>query len=111
MSERPQSMLAKRVIEVLLGTIKTESDRAIKEENDSYLVELQNAKKLINKGCWTVRGANPYTDFMQQCMLGKSDGTLASTQEAMKKCAEGWSRLPEERKKGRKGEKAIYDYL
>jgi len=109
--ERPDSLLTPRVRKVLLDTLRSELDKAVETGDDAYMVELQKARKLVNKGCWTVRTANPYIEFMQHCMLGKSNGTLESTQQAMKQCAEEWRNLPEDQKKTLKKEKRIYDYL
>ena len=111
--EKPQSMLSAKVQQALLETIKSETEKALKEGDNAYLIELQNAQKLLQRGCWSVRKANPFLVHMEQCLPGKG-GDLKTTQEAMKECSEKWRKLPIEKKKEldvQAGELAIYDYL
>jgi uncharacterized protein YciI len=112
--ERPQSMLSPRVKQTLLEVIEREEERAIKENDTEYLVDLQNAKKLILRGAWKVRRDNPYLYFMAQCLLGRG-GSLKDTQQAMRECAEAWRNLSPEKKREfealAKNRLAVYDYL
>jgi len=74
-------------------------------------MELQRAKKLLKRGCWSIRKANPFLDHMRSCLKGKG-GTLKATQQAMKECSEKWRKLPPEKKKRVPEDAlAIYDYL
>jgi hypothetical protein len=110
---KPESMLTPKVKQVLLETIKSETEKAMKENDTAYLVDLQNAKKLIQRGAWKIRKANAYLVHMERCLLGHG-GTLKDTQEAMKKCAEEWRKLSENEKKRLEieaGELGIYDYV
>jgi len=106
-------MLTSRVKQLLVETIKKETEKALKEGDDAYLIDLQNARKLILKGAWKVRKDNPYLYFMEECLLGKG-GTLRDTQEAMQECALAWRELPIEKRReyeARAKGKAVYDYL
>jgi hypothetical protein len=97
----------------LLETIRKETERALQEGDHAYLIDLQNAKKLIERGAWKVRKANVYLVHMEKCLLGQG-GTLKDTQEAMKKCGEEWRKLSESEKKRLEveaGELMAYDYL
>lgn len=111
--DKPDSLLSERVKQVLLEAIRREEEKALEIGDDEYLVELQKAKKLVNKGCWTIRRDNPYLHFMRQCLIGQG-GTLEDTQEAMRRCAEKWRNLTEEERERYRAEakgKVIYDYL
>jgi hypothetical protein len=116
--EKPESMLTARVKQVLLETIKEESKKALEAGDDAYLMDLQNARKLIEKGAWKVRRANPYLVHIAHCIAetkpheGKL--TLEETQRLLRQCAEKWRALPEGEKARYRvlaGELAIYDYL
>lgn len=99
MMDKPQSFLSERVKDLLLTVIRSEREKALKEGDEEYLVELQNAAKLIQRGCWRVKRANPYTLFMSECVKEKkANGSLKSVQEAFKECAMEWKKLPEEKK-------------
>lgn len=110
---KPESMLPKKIQEILEEALNKKLDEAIKGDNMDEAAELQRAKKLIHRGCWTVRNDNPYLYFMEQCLLNKG-GTLKDTQETMRKCAENWKQLPTEKRREfealAKG-LAVYDYL
>lgn len=108
-AQKPESMLSPKVQQVLVEVVDKETEKALREGNDAYAMELQNAKKLVKKGCWSVRKANPFLEFMGDCLKGKG-GDLKATQEAMQQCALTWSKLPPEKKKGTE-ELAVYDYL
>jgi len=111
MTEKPESLLSKQVKQVIIDKINEEIQKAIKAGEDEKISEFARAKKLIQKGCWTVRKKNPYIEFMSRCMKG-SGGTLEETQKAMQRCALKWKNLPEEeRKKFETRELDIYDYL
>lgn len=105
----PESMLPKRVQQLLEETLNKALDEAIKTDDMAQATDLQRAKKLVHRGCYTIRKENPYIGFMGECLLEKG-GTLEDTQKAMKECAEKWSQLPEDKKKGKEG-LAAYDYL
>lgn len=110
---KPESMLSAKTKQVLIEAINEETEKALKEGDDAGAMELQNAKKLVERGCWSVRESNPYLEYMGECLLGQG-GTLKDTQEAMKKCAEEWDKLPAEKKaeyKVRAGKLGIYDFL
>ncbi|MEM2191267.1 MAG: HMG-box domain-containing protein [Archaeoglobaceae archaeon] len=117
LKEEVQSMLSPKVKKILLKVIDEETEKAIKENDMNYLTDLQNAKKLILRGAWKTRKANPYLLFTQQCMLSNKPQrklTLKEVQELMKECAEKWRQLPESEKKKYKvlaGEVMVYDYL
>ena len=111
--QKPQSMLSPQVKQVLLETIEKESKRATEKDDNAYLIDLQNARKLLQRGCWSIRKANPFLVHMEQCLLGKG-GTLKDTQEAMRECSEKWRELPKETKRKLEviaGKLAVYDYL
>lgn len=110
---RPESMLGDRVKRVLLEAIRRETEKALKEGDDAYAVELQRARKLVARGAWKVRRDNPYLYFMESCLLGRG-GSLKATQEAMKECGDSWSKLPKEKKEFFEALArglAVYDYL
>ncbi len=110
---KPESLLSPQARQILTEVINAKVERALEEGNYALASELQRAKKLVERGCWSIRNDNPYLYFMAQCLLGKG-GTLKDTQEAMKKCGEEWKKLPEnEKAKYRAQAKglAVYDYL
>jgi hypothetical protein len=114
--EKPQSMLSPRVKQALVEFINEESKRATEQGDTALLMDLQNAKKLILNGCWSVRRSNPYLVFMGECVSSsaKEAKTLEETQRAFKECAEKWKCLkPEDKAKYSvlAGELAVYDYL
>lgn len=113
----PRSALSPRAKRALLDAIEGESKRALEEGDDGYLVELQRAKRLIMRGAWKVRRANPYIAFMRECMASSRprEGrlTLVELQRLFKECAERWRQLPESEKgkyRALAGELAVYDY-
>ena len=115
---KPDSMLNPKVQQVLLETIKRETEKALEEGNHAYAMELQNAKKLILRGAWKIRKANPYLEHIAECMAttrpheGKL--TLEETQKLMRECAEKWRQLPESEKAKYRvlaGQLGIYDFL
>ena len=113
LQQKPQSLLSAAVKQVLLETIEKESKRALEQGETAYLIDLQNAKKLLQRGAWSVRKDNPYLYFMQECLLGKG-GTLEETQKAMRECAEKWRELTTEKKveyETKAKGLAIYDFL
>lgn len=110
--EKPESMVSAEVKQFLTAKIDKQIEQALKEGNDSLASEYAHTKKLIKKGCWTVRKANKYLSYMAECMLGKG-GSLEETQKAMRECGEKWSQLPEEQRKKllQTKEQEAYDYL
>jgi hypothetical protein len=117
-TEKPQSMLTPKVRQVLLQTIESETKKALERGDDAYLMDLQNARKLVERGCWSVRRANPYLEHVAECVaeIRPHEGklTLAETQELLKRCAEEWSRMPPEKRleyRVKAGELGIYDFL
>jgi hypothetical protein len=115
---KPESMLTPKVKQALLETIEGETKKALEKGDNAYLIDLQNAKKLIEKGCWSVRRANPYLEHIAECMAttrpheGKL--TLEETQRLMRECAEKWRKLPEPEKvkyRAMAGKLGIYDFL
>ncbi|MEM4429671.1 MAG: HMG-box domain-containing protein [Thermofilaceae archaeon] len=115
--EGPRSALSQRVKRVLVEAIEEESKKALEEGDDDYLVELQRAKRLILRGAWKVRRANPYLAFMEECMVSSRprEGrlTLEEVQRLFKECAAKWRQLPEPEKdkyRALAGELAVYDY-
>ena len=115
--EKPQSMLSPRVKQVLLEVIEREERRALEEGDHAYLIDLQNAKKLILRGAWKVRKSNPYLLFVSECIAeNRPEGkmTLEEAQRLFKSCAEKWRGLSKEKKREyevRAGELMVYDYL
>lgn len=114
--ERPPSMLNPRTKALLLDFIKQESKKAFEKGDFELMADLENARKLISDGCWTVRRPNPYILFMSECLkeqeLNGSD--LSQTQIAFRECSIKWKNLPKnEKEKYRKkaGELDVYDYL
>jgi hypothetical protein len=115
---KPESMLTSRVKQALLDTIENETKKALEKGDNAYLIDLQNAKKLIEKGCWSVRRANPYLEHIAECIAStrphEGKLTLEETQRLMRKCAEKWRQLPENEKAKYRvlaGELGIYDFL
>jgi hypothetical protein len=115
---KPESMLTSRVKQALLDTIEGETKKALEKGDNAYLIDLQNAKKLIEKGCWSVRRANPYLEHVAECIAStrphEGKLTLEETQRLMRECAEKWRRLPENEKAKYRvlaGELGIYDFL
>jgi hypothetical protein len=115
---KPDSMLTPKVKQTLFDTIESETKKALEKGDNAYLIDLQNAKKLIEKGCWSVRRANPYLEHVAECMAttrpheGKL--TLEETQKLMRECAEKWRQLPENEKAKYRvlaGQLNVYDYL
>lgn len=108
---RPESMLGATTKKVLIEVIDRELEKSIREGNTAQASELQRAKKLINKGCWSIRAYNPFIGYMEECLLGQK-GDLKTTQEAMKHCSEKWSELSDAEKLKYKTQKNdVYDYL
>jgi hypothetical protein len=115
---KPESMLTSRVKQALLDTIEGETKKALEKGDNAYLIDLQNAKKLIEKGCWSVRRANPYLEHVAECIAStrphEGKLTLEETQRLMRECAEKWRQLPENEKAKYRvlaGELGIYDFL
>ena len=117
-TEKPQSMLTPKVKQTLLETIEKETKKALEKGDNAYLIDLQNAKKLILRGAWKIRKANPYLEHIAECMAttrphqGKL--TLEETQKLMRECAEKWRQLPESEKAKYRvlaGQLGIYDFL
>jgi len=115
---KPESMLTSRVKQALLDTIEGETKKALEKGDNAYLIDLQNAKKLIEKGCWSVRRANPYLEHVAECIAStrphEGKLTLEETQRLMRECAEKWRRLPENEKAKYRvlaGQLGIYDFL
>ncbi len=115
---KPESMLSAKVQQALLETIKRETEKALKEGDYAYAADLQNARKLIEKGCWSVRKANPYLEYVAECISAtrphKGKLTLEETQKLLKECGEKWRKLsPEEKAKYKAlaGQLGIYDFL
>jgi len=115
---KPESMLTPKVKQALLGTIESETKKALEKGDNAYLIDLQNAKKLILRGAWKIRKANPYLEHIAECMAttrpheGKL--TLEETQRLMRECAEKWRQLPESEKAKYRvlaGQLGIYDFL
>lgn len=116
--EKPQSLLTAKTKQALLETIKSETEKALKEGDYAYAADLQNAKKLIVKGAWKIRNANPYLTFVAECVptAKPHEGklTLEETQQLLKDCAEKWRQLPPEEKQKYRlmaGKLGIYDFL
>lgn len=116
--EKPESLLSPKTKQVLIETIKSETSKALKEGDYAYAADLQNAKKLIEKGAWKIRNSNPYLAFVAECVpLQKPhEGklTLEETQKLLRECAEKWRQLPPNEKakyKALAGELGIYDYI
>jgi len=116
--EKPESMLSAKTKQALLQTIKSETEKALKQGDYAYAADLQNARKLIEKGAWKIRKANPYLEHIAECMAttrpheGKL--TLEETQRLMRECAEKWRQLPENEKAKYRvltGQLNVYDYL
>jgi ElaB/YqjD/DUF883 family membrane-anchored ribosome-binding protein len=116
--EKPESMLSAKTKQALLETIKSETEKALKQGDYAYAADLQNARKLIEKGAWKLRRANPYLAFVAECVpttkphQGKL--TLEETQKLMRECAEKWRQLPENEKAKYRvlaGQLGIYDFL
>jgi len=110
LQQRPQSMLNPTVQQTLIRLINGEIEKAIKQGQDELASEFARAKKLVKKGCWSVRKANPFLEHMSECLNGKG-GDLKATQEAMQECSIKWNELPPEKKRGKREDLAIYDYL
>lgn len=115
---KPESMLSAKTRQILVEVINRETEKALKEGDDASAMELQRAHKLLERGCWSVRRANPYLEHIVECVAESKphEGklTLAETQELFKNCAEKWRQLPPEKKLEYKvlaGELGIYDYL
>ena len=115
---KPDSMLTPKVKQTLLETIEGETKKALEKGDNAYLIDLQNAKKLILRGAWKIRKANPYLEHIAECMAttrpheGKL--TLEETQRLMRECAEKWRQLPESEKAKYRvlaGQLGIYDFL
>jgi hypothetical protein len=115
---KPESMLTPKVKQALLDTIESETKKALEKGDNAYLIDLQNAKKLILRGAWKIRKANPYLEHVAECMAttrpheGKL--TLEETQKLMRECAEKWRQLPESEKAKYRvlaGQLGIYDFL
>jgi hypothetical protein len=115
---KPDSMLTPKVKQTLLDTIESETKKALEKGDNAYLIDLQNAKKLILRGAWKIRKANPYLEHIAECMAttrpheGKL--TLEETQKLMRECAEKWRQLPENEKAKYRvlaGQLGIYDFL
>lgn len=116
--DKPESMLAPEVRQLLAETIDAKLEQALKEGNHELASELQRARKLVLRGCWSVRRANPYLEFVGECVaMSKPHGgklTLEETQRLMRECAAKWNALPENEKARYRtlaGELGIYDYL
>ena len=112
-TEKPESMLSERTKSFLAGVIDGELKRALESGDYAYAVELQRAKKLLERGCWSMRKDNPYLYFMEECLKGKG-GSLESTQTAMRECALKWKELPPEKRREYEAKakgQAVYDYL
>jgi hypothetical protein len=115
---KPESMLTSKVKQALLQTIENETKKALEKGDNAYLIDLQNAKKLIEKGCWSVRRANPYLEHIAECIAStrphEGKLTLEETQKLLRECAEKWRQLPENEKAKYRvlaGELGIYDFL
>lgn len=111
--EKPESMLSAKVQQVLIQVINSQTEKALKQGDNALAMELQRAKKLLKKGCWTVRKSNPFIYFLSDCLKGKG-GNLKATQEAMQKCSIDWKKLSEQKKReyrAKAGKLGIYDYL
>jgi hypothetical protein len=115
---KPESMLTSKVKQALLQTIENETKKALEKGDNAYLIDLQNAKKLVEKGCWSVRRANPYLEHIAECIAStrphEGKLTLEETQKLLRECAEKWRQLPENEKAKYRvlaGELGIYDFL
>jgi hypothetical protein len=115
---KPESMLTPKVKQALLETIENETKKALEKGDNAYLIDLQNAKKLILRGAWKLRRANPYLAFVAECVpttkphQGKL--TLEETQKLLRECAQKWRQLPENEKAKYRvlaGQLGIYDFL
>lgn len=116
--EKPQSLLTSKVKQALLETIEAETKKALEKGDDAYLIDLQNARKLIEKGAWKIRRANPYLAFVAECVptMKPHEGklTLEETQKLLRECAQKWQQLPETEKAKYRvlaGKLSLYDYL
>lgn len=116
--EKPESLLSPEAKQILTETINAKVEQAISEGNYALASELQRAKKLVEKGCWSIRKANPYLEFVAECISttkpheGKL--TLEETQKLMRECADRWAKLRDSEKakyKALAGELGIYDFL
>lgn len=108
-----RSLLQNRTKKVLGEFIDKEREKAIAENNMEYAEELQRAKRLIMRGAWKTRKVNPYWNFLGQCLKEETpkNGTLADTQNAMRRCALNWKQLsPEDKQKYQEEEQVIVDY-
>jgi hypothetical protein len=115
---KPDSMLTPKVKQTLFDTIESETKKALEKGDNAYLIDLQNAKKLIEKGCWSVRRANPYLEHIAECITStrphEGKLTLEETQKLLRECAEKWRQLPENEKAKYRvlaGQLGIYDFL
>ena len=74
--------------------------------------EISKARRLINRGAWKVRRANPYARFLSECLRENKEGDgLKGAQEAMRKCAIKWRNMSEEEKrKYMSDETWLYEY-
>jgi len=105
-------MLDPRVKEFLLKGIDQEIQKALDQGDDQLAAEYGAARKLIRRGCWTLRNFNPYIGFTEKCLVSTKGQTLKETQERMKECAEEWNKLtPEEKERYRKQKKDVYDFF
>jgi len=103
-----ESIISGEVQRLLIKQIDEKTEQALKEDNTEMVKQLSHAKKLIKRGYWTVRKANPYTAFLETCLSGKKEG-LEESQQKMKQCAEEWRNQP---KKDKPNEKLnVIDYL
>jgi hypothetical protein len=115
---KPDSMLTPKVKQTLLETIESETKKALEKGDNAYLIDLQNAKKLILRGAWKIRKANPYLAFVAECVptTKPHEGklTLEETQKLLRECAQKWRQLPESEKARYQvlaGQLGIYDFL
>jgi len=115
--QKPESMLSPKVQQILIEVVDRETEKALKDGDHAYAMELQRAKKLVERGCWSVRKANPYLDFVSDCVAESKPNeklNLTQTQELLRGCSLKWKDLPLEKRReyeARAKGLAVYDYL
>lgn len=101
------SILDSKVKKELVDFIDQKVEEALKADDVDHASNLQEAKRLIERGAAKVRKENPYANWLGDCIPKQEN----KGREAMGKCALQWNKLGEnEKKKWGKGELEVYDY-
>jgi len=111
--EKPESLLDPQVKRTLVQVCDQEIKAALDQGEEDKASSFARARKLVERGCWSIRKSNPYLVHMEKCLTSKG-GSLEATQAAMIKCAREWKKLaPAERKKyeAEISELDVYDFL